>query len=672
MNHSDSDKTTLAAARPGWVRGLEPTPVLTVSDWADKFRVLNSKSSAEEGEWRTSRTPYLRQIMEDLSNHSDVRKVTIMKGAQIGGTELGNNWVGYVVDHAPGSMLVVQPTVDMAKLWSRQRFAPMVADMDCLREKIEDARSRDSANTVLLKEFPGGLLRIAGGNSASGLRSMPVKNLFLDEVDSYPLDVDGEGDPVELAINRTKTYSRKKIFQCSTPTQKGSSRIDDEFHDGNQSYYHVPCPHCEEKQVLSFQQLKFERDPDDEDGETIIPGTVKYLCEHCGEFIDERYKTWMMAEENGAEWRATKKNDKHHSYQISSLYSPIGWESWQEIAEKFLKAAHNPEKLKTFTNTTEGLPYEEKTKIPQAHQLEKRAEDYPLRVLPIGCLLLTCGVDVQDNRLEYVVWGHGARQRWIIDRGVFWGSPSNAEVWTELNDYLTAPFEHSAGRPVSISATAIDSGGLHTQYVYDFCRLRSIRRIIAVKGQSQKNKPVIGKPTKVDVSLEGETIRDGAEVWPVGSDTAKDMIYNFLEIDQPDADGYVHFSTELESDFYKQLTSEKKKPRYIKGMRVYDWILPPGKRNEVLDCSVYAFAAYYMLGLHRWRSAQWRQLESKIQPPTQDLFANPETQPDAVVRELGEALESGGEISKPTPKKTSKKRTGRRRGNRFTESVLSG
>ncbi|MDR0363508.1 MAG: phage terminase large subunit family protein, partial [Bacteroidales bacterium] len=224
--------------------GLRPDSILLVSDWSDANRVLSQTASSEPGKFRTERTPYLKEIMDALSPSSSVEKVVFMKGSQIGGTEAGNNWIGYVIDQAPGPMLVVQPTVEMGKRWSKGRLAPLIEDSPCLRGKVRDPRSRDSGNTVQSKEFPGGIVVITGANSAVGLRSMPVRYLFLDEVDAYPPDADSEGDPLTLAIQRTSTFARRKIFIVSTPTIQGVSRIEKEFNETDQRYYFVPCPHC--------------------------------------------------------------------------------------------------------------------------------------------------------------------------------------------------------------------------------------------------------------------------------------------------------------------------------------------------------------------------------------------------------------------------------------------
>jgi len=606
-------QVSLANSLPGWVEGIRPKPDFDLSSWSDEYRLLNQKSAAAPGRWRTSRTPYLREPMDCLSAHSPVQRVTLMKGAQVGGTEFGNNWVGYTIDHDPGSMLIVQPTLELAKLWSRQRLSPMIDDMDCLRAKIADSRSRDSGNTVMLKQFPGGMLRVAGANSAASLRSMPVKKLLLDETDAYPPDVSNEGDPVELAMNRTKTFRRRKILEISTPTTSGLSRIERSFLQGTQSYYFIPCPHCGEFQVITLSALKWQKDKHGAHD----PKTVELVCQGCAALIPESAKTEFL--ENG-EWRETNANEKHKSYQISTLYSPIGWESWAEIVEKFLKSLGNDELKKTFRNTIEGLPYKEKGKNIEPTALQERAEDYKLGICPRGCLVLTAGVDVQDNRLEVYVWGHGARERWQVDFAVFYGSPAHNGVWRELDDYLLASFDHAAGTRLKIAAACVDSGGHHTQKVYDFCRLRKTRHVIAVKGASVRGKPILGRPSKVDVSIGGTVIKNGAEVWPVGTDTAKDMIYSLLDVEECDAEGYIHLSKQSAPEFFSQLVAEEKGRRYVKGFPIYEWQLPRGKRNEALDCFVYALAAYWLMGLHRWRPAQWEQLEARVQPPTGDLF----------------------------------------------------
>jgi phage terminase large subunit GpA-like protein len=311
----DMDYEGAAEIERAWREGLTPDPLLTVSEWSDRHRMLSSKASAEPGRWRTSRTPYLKAIMDCLSPTSPVERVVFMKAAQLGATEMGSNWIGYVIHHAPGPMMAVWPTVEMAKRNSKQRIDPLIEESSALAELIAPARSRDSGNTILAKEFRGGVLVMTGANSAVGLRSMPVRYLFLDEVDGYPLDVEGEGDAISLAEARTRTFARRKIFIVSTPTISGASAIEREYEASDQRRYFVPCPHCSHRQWLRFEQLRWDKGQ---------PETAAYICESCDTAIAEHHKTWML--EHG-EWRAmiTDGAGKTAGFHLSSLYSPVGW-----------------------------------------------------------------------------------------------------------------------------------------------------------------------------------------------------------------------------------------------------------------------------------------------------------------------------------------------------------
>src|SRR5512135_2887782 len=319
---SSTEEVLRAAA----AAGARPDPLLTISEWADKYRTLSQRASSEPGPWRTDRTPYLREIMDCLSPMSAVERTVFMKGAQIGGTECGNNWIGYVIHQAPGPMMAVQPTVEMAKRNSKQRIDPLIEESEVLRKLVRDPRSRDSSNTVLSKEFPGGVLVMTGANSAVGLRSMAARYLFLDEVDGYPGDVDGEGDPINLALARTRTFSRRKVFLVSTPKITGMSRIEAAFEESDKRYFALPCPTCREMQVLKFAQLRWPKGK---------PEKAVYVCDHCGQEIANHQKQWMLPR---GEWRANPGPDwdrKTAGFHLSSLYSPVGWFSWGDAAMQF-------------------------------------------------------------------------------------------------------------------------------------------------------------------------------------------------------------------------------------------------------------------------------------------------------------------------------------------------
>lgn len=583
-----------------FLEGLKPDPDYTVSQWADAHRMLSQKAASEPGRWRTSRTPYLREIMDCLSPSSPVEEVVFMAGAQVGKTETGQNWLGFIIHHAPGPVMMVQPTTDTAKRVSKQRIAPMVEESPVLRDRISDNRSRDGTNAMLSKEFPGGVLIITGANSAVGLRSMPVRYLFLDEVDGFPQDVDGEGDPIRLAEKRTTTFSRRKIYKCSTPTVKETSRIEREYMASDQRRYFVPCPDCGHMQHLKWGQIKWVDDKAD---------TAAYACEECGILIPENKKSWML--ERG-EWRATAPDNGHRvaGFHLSSLYSPLGWKSWASIVREFLEAKGDASLLKTWVNTVLGESFEEEYSAKlSAEGIASRREMYT--GCPDDVLVLTAGVDVQDNRLAMTVWGWGeGEEAWVVDHQEIYGDPSRPELWKQLDSVLTAEYEHESGVKMKIEVAAIDSGGHFTSEVYAFARERA-GRVIAIKGQSQKNKPVIGKPTKVDINFRGQVLKSGGQVYPVGSDTAKTTIYARLKNTEK-GPGYIHFHGGLDDEYFAQLTSEKQVVRFVRGFATREWVKKARARNEALDCAVYAYAAMQYLYTKFNRKAIWEQLAKRL------------------------------------------------------------
>lgn len=637
--------TALSSPDCAFQRGLMPDPLLTVSQWADQSRVLSAVASAEPGCWRTSRTPYLKDIMDALSPSSPIEKVIFMKGAQIGGTEAGNNWVGYVIDQAPGAMLVVQPTVEMGKRWSKGRLSPLIEDTPCLRGKVKDPRSRDSGNTVQSKQFHGGTIVVTGANSAVGLRSMPVRYLFLDEIDAYPGDADGEGDPVNLAIQRTNTFSRRKIFLVSTPTIQGLSRIEQEFEASDKRYYWVPCPHCHGYQVLKWSQVKWEDDP----------LKAWYQCLHCEGKIESHHKTDLLAK---GEWRSTvsdenpteennqnteeaeknpretKKenrmegesknqnsnnppNPKIVGFHLSSLYSPAGWFSWGDAAAQFVKAKSHESLLKVWVNTTLGETWVDKGDAPDWQRLFERRESYKIGQVPQGGLVLTAGVDVQIDRLEMevVAWGRD-RESWSVDYHLLLGDPQQTEVWQRLEEKLQHLYDSDDGAHRTISMLAIDAG-FATQRVYAWARSQSPTQVMAVKGMGSTLVP-LGTPSKVDVTVRGRKLNRGARLWPVGVSILKTELYQMLSLSRTDSGyppGYCHFP-EYDERYFQQLTAEQLVTRVVKGYPKREW-QKIRERNEALDCRVYARAASIALGMDRWNERQWEKLAAKEISPQQ-------------------------------------------------------
>ena len=390
-----------------WRDGLRPDPLLTVSQWADAHRYLSPRASAEPGRYRTDRTPYMRAIMDALSPSHPARRVVVMKSAQVGFTEGGNCWIGYVIHHAPGPMLAVQPTVELAKRFSRQRIEPLIVESPALRERVKPSRARDAGNTVLSKEFPAGLLIITGANSAVGLRSMPARYLFLDEVDAYPPSADEEGDPVALAEARTRTFSwRSKVLLGSTPTIQGISRIEREYEASDQRRYFVPCPNCEHMQWLAFERLRWEKGK---------PETTHYMCVACDGRIEEHHKTAML---QAGEWRATAEGADPGTigFHLSALYSPVGWFSWADIARMWEAAQATDEAKRSFKNGVLGLTWIETGEAPDWQRLYERREAWQIGTVPSGALFLTAGADVQKDRIEVDVWCRRRRQGTAVVR----------------------------------------------------------------------------------------------------------------------------------------------------------------------------------------------------------------------------------------------------------------
>lgn len=623
--------------------GLKPDAQLTVSEWADQNRILSQKSSAEAGPWRTSRTPYLRKVMDSLSSNSPIQRVVFMAGAQVGKTETGNNWFGYIVHHAPGPMMFVQPTMDLAKRLSKQRLAPMIEETPCLRDLIAETRSRDSGNTLLSKEFRGGVVILTGANSAVGLRSMPAKYIFLDEIDAFPEDVEGEGDPVNLAEKRATTFARKKIYLSSTPTITDKSRIDREYRDTDMQRYYVPCPDCGNMDWIQWKNIKWFDDD---------PKTACLLCESCGTLIPEYKKTEMMAEENGAEWRATRESDDIRSigFHVSSLYSPLGWKSWADIVAEFIRSKNDPSRLKTWVNTVLAETWEESysAKI-GAEDLQSRCEEYNLLNCPEGVLLLTAGVDVQDNRLAVTVkgWGEG-EESWLINWIEIYGDPSDlgpTGPWAQVDSVLLQEYTHESGAKLKVRAAAVDTGGHYTHEAYMFCRSRKKRNVIAVKGSSTAARPAIGKPSKQDVNFKNQTIKGGVDLWLVGTDTIKATIYGRLKKDERTGAGAYHFPIGIVNEYFKQLTVEKQITKYQNGFPKRIWQKPAGARNEALDCEVYAYAALQYFYTRVNRNTIWLQAKAvldkllTVEPQNKkaeepDLLKKEEEKKPAVARKL--------------------------------------
>lgn len=612
-----------------WCEGLTPDPLLNVSEWADQYRMLSGKSASEPGRWRTSRTPYLKEVMDCLSPTSPIERVVMMKGAQVGGTECGNNWIGYVIHLAPGPMMAVAPTVEMAKRNSKQRIDPLIEESPTLSSLIAPARSRDSGNTILAKEFRGGVLVLTGANSAVGLRSMPVRYLFLDEVDAYPHDVEGEGDALGLAEARTRTFARRKIFVVSTPTIAGASTIEREYESSDQRRYFVPCPDCGHRQWLKFEQLRWDWGK---------PATAHYICESCNTALSEHHKSWML--EHG-EWRACAPDHVGATvgFHLSSLYSPVGWRSWTSIAAAWEAAQGNAAAIKSFKNTELGETWVEEGEAPDWQRLVERREDYAFGSIPLRGLLLTGGADIQKDRIEVSIWAFGrGKEAWLVEHRVLMGDTAREDVWNRLAGLISESWTHESGAQVPLARFALDTG-YATQEVYAFVRTTHDARVMPVKGVP-RGAALIGTPTAVDVSKGGKKLRRGIKLYSVAVGIAKLEFYNNLRKGADVAEdgmtaafpaGYVHLP-KIDAEFIQQLCAEQLVTRRDRnGFPIREW-QKMRERNEALDCYVYARAAASAAGLDRFEERHWRELERQlgIEPPPDsdtDASSTPEATP---------------------------------------------
>lgn len=613
--------------REAYGRGLQPDPELWVDEWADEYmRIPRDTGAAEPGKYRTARTPYAREPMRCLSPAHPCKRVITMVASQLMKTQIALNWIGALIHMSPSNILTLLPSLALAKRVSA-RIGKTIAATPELRARVAASRSRDARNTMDTKEFEGGTLYATTAGSASNLAELAAKYIYGDEIDRWDVDVDEEGDPIELAETRGSTFGRNaKFYFSSSPTIKGASRIADLFEASDQRHYYVPCPTCGHMQVLEWESLLYSADFQ----------TVHYKCSSpdCDVLIEEHHKGEMLTK---GEWRSHAKGDGETvGFHLNALYAPLGWTSWADLAKQYEKAKRaqdrgDLEPMQVFYNTRLAKVWDSAVEQTKAEVLQARAlqENYVLGTLTVGVLVLTCSVDVQANRLEVMVigWGVGM-ERWVVDFQVIPGDPADQRTWDLLDGLLKARYRHPCGVALGILATGIDSGGHHTHEVYQFCRVRRWRNVFALKGASKPGKPVIAqRPSLVDVTWKGQTERNGAELWMIGTDTAKDWIYNRYGFES--GPGAVHFAKDLPDEFFQQCVAERKIARYVKGYKRIEWVKGKADRNEALDLQVYNLAMAYYLGLHRYGEQDWDKLRQAMAQAS--LFDEPSTAKQPVI-----------------------------------------
>ena len=569
-------------------RGIKPRDLLTVSEWADRHRELRSGTNAP-GPWRTALTPYLADIMDALSEHSSVRQVTFVKSSGVGGTEAMYNWIGYAMQHLGNKdLLIVLPTLELRDRSFNPRLAKMLDESPALSGIVSSAK-RDRANRADILEY-GARARIikAGANSPDSLRSDHLPYVICDEVDAFPWDVGGEGDPMTLIENRQRTFSRAKTYLVSTPTKENASRITQQYERSDKRRYHVPCPECGAYQPLEWggrdapYGLKFRRAPrpdGDEGPEQVV--AAWYVCRECASIIEEPQKTAMLS---AGRWIAERPHVKHHrGYHINALYAPVGLGlSWIKVAQKWVDAQGDSAELKAFANTYLGEVFREAGDSIENISLISRLEAYPVK-LPVA--LTTAGVDVQKDRLEMTVvaWGAG-EEAWLRDHVILPGDTAQAEVWEDLADAM---------QEAGIQHAAVDSG-YNASQVYAFVEKR--RWCYATKGVTGMGRPLVEDEKKRRQRLRVKRKR-GIPIEPVGVDGGKALLYSRLKKTES-GPGYVHFPQDaaFDDEYFAQLAAEKLVTRYKGHRPLSEWVQTRA-RNEALDCLLLALVAKRLSGI---------------------------------------------------------------------------
>lgn len=594
--------------------GIRPDPVITFTEWADTHFSLPRESSSEYGPFRSSRTPFVREILDELSPTSPTQIVVLQKPTQLAATTIGLIFLCAMMDISPGPALFIGITDSKTRSFSRKKLTPAIKATKRLRGKIREPRMKDSGNTILEKTFPGGNLLLAGSNSGASYRSESIKYLVLDDFDGFSLDIDQEGSPDKLADRRTGTFPDRKIYINSTPTIKGASNIERAYERSSQGEFHVPCPHCGHFQYLQWGGrdadfgIKFTRDASG------LVTDAWYVCEACHGRIDEHEKSTFL---EAGKYVHRYPERPIRGFRYNALYTPLGWvNTWKYIAQEFLDAVEklrrgDPADFKVWLNTMMAECYEPAGDQVAWENLSARAEQYPMLKVPRKGLILTCGVDTQDDRLavKIMAWGRG-EESWLVYWGELIGDPEYPEVWAQLDILLSQTYEHEAGAHLSIFSTGIDSGGHRTNAVYNYCRTRASMGVFALRGASQPGKPILSRPTLQDVTWKGRKIEKGVQLWVIGTEIVKGALSSRLKVQMP-GPGYVHFPVGMPDEYYLQLTGEALVTTYNKGVPKSEW-KQKRARIEAWDCYVYSFAAAVKAGINRMTDSAWDEIEQAI------------------------------------------------------------
>lgn len=611
-------KQRLRAAATAACRMLAPPPRQTVTEWAEAYRRLSPETSARPGPYSVAHTPYCREIMDSFTDRR-VRDVVVVSSAQVGKTTMIENLLGYVIAVDPGPVMVVQPTLEMAETFSRDRVDPMIRDTPVLLAKVARAGSRSGGNTLRYKRFAGGQLAVSGANSAASLRSRPVRYLLLDEVDAYEGSVDDDGDPIEMARKRTVAFGAlARIMYVSTPGMSHASPITKRFERSDQRHPYCRCPGCGEWFVWNWEGVRWTEGQDRvrADGTTMKHATAAWSeCTACQHRIDDAARVRMIS---GTDWRPHAEFRGTRGYWLWQWYSPFI--RLVDTVNEWLQAAGNPAAEQVFVNQALARTYQAQGDTANWEVLKARSEDYPLGTVPARGLLLTAGVDVQRDRLEVQVraWAAGY-ENWLVDHEVIMGTPADPETWRRLTVFLSRDWPRADGGTSFVRVAAVDSG-YATQEVYGYIRSAGVPNceVIALDPRTS-GATILGQATYVDVSLGGQKIRRGVRLYPANVNIAKEkLLLALARLDPPAADavapGYCHHPI-MSEEFWRQLTAEEFVYARNKRTGVYSgYWRKVRERNEAWDCFVYALAAAERARVGQMTAADWQALADFVRP----------------------------------------------------------
>lgn len=585
---------------------LNPPPDLTVSDWANQNRII--KFGSRQGPFDVAYTPYLKRVLDAFTD-PEVKMITLMYSAQLGKSLSIENMIGYLMEYAPCPILYVLPDETFIKTFADTKLKSLIEDTPSLEKIVSKRSPGKSGSNIHLISFPGGHLKLASANSVSALAGTTMKIVFADEVDKYPRDLKGQGGSLEQAIRRAQAYTDRKVVLSSTPTFKGASKIEEYYLQGTMEQFHVPCIHCNTLFHMETKLLKWDKQT--VDGKTIhLTSTAAMACPNCGGLHTDADKISILKH---GEWISTNTNaDKSHISQQANIYlSPFV--PFKEVADEFIKMSKTESGLKAFTQLFEGLPFEPRSDYAEWTDLKNRTENYKMLTIPAGVAFLTAGVDVQGNRVAVSIYGWGrGEEAWLIfhtELHAADGEVNDSNVWDRLAELLDTNIYTSNGIAMKPISVAVDSSDGHTQLaVYDFVRPRSKRFYFPIKGSTNMNAPAISPGKKQEFDARGKPLKGAVELFHLGVSLIKQTLYSRLSNKQPGTHGYVHYYDTLDDEYFMQLTAEKLVNSYDKnGYPTLVW-QKQRKRNEAIDCFVYAYAAALRININSFTSDAWDRL----------------------------------------------------------------